>query len=550
MVPPSQHTDQPLWWQDGVIYQIYPRSFADSNGDGVGDLIGITRKLDYLTWLGVTSIWISPFYPSPMADFGYDVSDYVDIDPQFGTLADFDQLIKEAHQRNLRVIVDWVPNHSSDQHPWFQEAHSSKDSSKRDWYCWADAKPDGTPPNNWLSNFGGPAWTFDQHTQQYYRHSFLPEQPDLNWRNPELQAAMFDTLRFWLDRGVDGFRIDSAHNILKDPSMRDNPPNPESEFTMHKSYGEYDSQLHMHDKAHEDVHTVYRELRTLLDRYSLEHPRVATGEMHIKDWPQWASYYGTELDELHMPLNFGFLFAHWSAEGIRQVVEELEAILPPGAWPNYVLGNHDEARILSRIGAGQARMAMLLLLTLRGTPTIYYGDEIGMKDSEIPLEMIQDPWEKRVPGLGLGRDPERTPMQWNGQPEAGFTTPGTTPWLPLAPDFQEVNVEKQAPEVDSFLTLTRTILQQRQSTPALLQGAYATLAIPEATSTCFTFTRTLGNTRLLIALNFTGKDQHITIPGNESGTVLISTHLDRNGQESLAGFHLRPDEGCLIELAN
>ncbi|RMF61789.1 MAG: alpha-amylase, partial [Bacteroidetes bacterium] len=300
-------TDPLPWWQTGVIYQIYPRSFKDSNGDGIGDLGGVLEKLDYLSdTLGVDAIWLSPFYPSPMADFGYDVADYTDVDPIFGDLATFDALVAEAHRRGLRVIIDIVPNHTSDRHPWFIASRSSRDNPKRDWYVWRDPAPDGGPPNNWLSVFGGPAWEYDETTGQYYLHSFLKEQPDLNWRNPEVRRAMFDVFRFWLERGVDGFRIDVAHYIMKDPLFRDNPPNPHR-GDYHKDMGEYDTQLHLYDKGHEDVHEVFRELRRLLDDYSRDRPRFAVGEIHIFDWNAWVRYYGDNLDELHMPFNFALL---------------------------------------------------------------------------------------------------------------------------------------------------------------------------------------------------------------------------------------------------
>jgi alpha-glucosidase len=292
-----------LWWQTGVIYQIYPRSFRDTTGNGVGDLRGILEGLDYLArTLGVDAIWLSPFYPSPMADFGYDVADYTNVDPLFGDLATFDALVSQAHQRGLKIIVDLVPNHTSDQHPWFVESRSSCDNPKRDWYIWADAKADGSPPNNWLSVFGGPAWEWDAKTGQYYLHSFLKEQPDLNWRNPAVQTAMFAVVRFWLDRDVDGFRVDVAHYVMKDPELRDNPPNPQPGKSIHKPLGDYDSLLHLYDKGHPDVHIVYGEFRRLLDSSSADRPRMAVGEIHIFDWQQWASYYGRNLDELHMPL--------------------------------------------------------------------------------------------------------------------------------------------------------------------------------------------------------------------------------------------------------
>lgn len=543
---PATNPTQYLWWQTAVIYQVYPRSFKDANGNGVGDLAGVIQQLDYLRkTLGVDAVWLSPFYPSPMADFGYDVADYVDVDPLFGDMATFDLLVAESHRRNLKIIIDLVPNHSSDQHPWFVGSRSSPDDPRRDWYVWADAKPDGSAPNNWLSVFGGPAWEWEEATGQYYLHSFLKEQPDLNWRNPELKAAMFDVVRFWLERGVDGFRIDVAHYIMKDPQLTDNPPNPSGTKTIHRSLGEYDSQIHLHDKGHPDVHAVYRDLRRLLEGYSGSNPRVSLGEIHIPDLQQWATYYGGAGDELHMPFNFALLGADWQARAIRQVVESVEAALPPGAWPNCVLGNHDESRIASRYGPAQARVAAMLLLTLRGTPTLYYGDEIGMVDVPIPPEGKQDPWERRVPGMG--RDPCRTPMQWGPQTNAGFSSPdAAAPWLPLAADYREANVEVQLADPRSTLNLYRRLLACRQKTPALQRGSYR--ALNDVPEDCYVFLRETEAHRVLIALNFSDREQRTLLPDLGDGTLLASTHMDREGKVSLADLLLRGNEGLLVEL--
>jgi alpha-glucosidase len=536
-----------LWWQTGVIYQVYPRSFRDSSGNGVGDLPGIVEGLEYLaTTLGVDALWLSPFYPSPMADFGYDVSDYTGVDPLFGTLVDFDRLVSRAHQLGLRMIVDLVPNHTSDQHPWFVKSRSSRENARRDWYIWADPNPDGSLPNNWLSVFGGPAWEWDARTAQYYLHSFLREQPDLNWRNPAVKEAMFDVTRFWLERGVDGFRIDVAHYIMKDPELRDNPPNPSRAKSLHRPLGDYDSQFHIHDLNHPDAHGVYREFRQLLDAYSEERARMAVGEVHIFDLAQWATYFGRDLDELHMPFNFHLLNTPWQARAVRDLVEALERTLPPGAWPNYVLGNHDEPRLASRYGRAQARVAAMLLLTLRGTPTLYYGDEIGMADVPIPAEQQQDPWGIRVPGLG--RDPCRTPMQWTPGPNAGFSSPETRGlWLPLAADYEQINVEREMEEPTSILNLYRKLLAYRRATPALQWGSYKTLE--NLSADCYTFRRQAGGQRVLVALNFSGEDQSISLPGRGGGTIVISTHLDREGKVDLDDLGLRADEGLIVEPA-
>ncbi len=535
------------WWQSGVIYQIYPRSFQDSNGDGIGDLRGILSRLAYLRWLGVDAIWISPFYPSPMADFGYDVRDYTDVDPIFGDLATFDELVQQAHQHGMHVIIDFVINHTSDRHPWFLDARASRQAPRRQWYIWADARPDGSAPNNWVSLFGGSAWEWDGETGQYYLHSFDPKQPDLNWRNPEVQTAMFDVLRFWLDHGVDGFRIDAAHMIMKDPQLRDNPPNLAGVEVMPKPMGgDYETQLHLYDKDHPDGHAIYAAIRRLLDSYGTEQPRIALGEIHILDWQAWASYYGADLDEIHMPFNLSLLSLPWQAHTIRQAIAALEAVLVPGAWPNNVLGNHDEPRIVSRVGPAQARIAMMLLLTLRGTPTLYYGDEIGMHDGLIPPERVVDPIEKNKPGLGLGRDPERTPMQWDASPHAGFCSPATEPWLPLPDDYPSSNVEVERADPRSLLNLTQRLLALRSSTPALTSGSYQ--PVEGLPADCFAYLRQSGEQRYLIALNFADREQVLSREEKGQGRIVLSTGLDREETVHLASFHLHPNEGCIIEM--
>jgi alpha-glucosidase len=370
--------------------------------------------------------------------------------------------------------------------------------------------------------------------------------PDLNWRNPAVKEAMFDVVRFWLDRGVDGLRIDSAQRIVKDPQLRDNPPNPNPKETAYKPLSEYDSQLHLNDKAHPDIHEVYRELRQLLDAYSIYSPRAAVGELHIFEWQAWARYYGLQLDELHMPLNFGLISSPWEARRVQQLVDVIEAALPPGAWPNYVLSNHDEPRIATRVGPEQARVAMLLLLTLRGTPTLYYGEEIGMHDGEIPPEYIQDPWEKSQPGKGLGRDPERTPMQWDNTPTAGFCPPTVKPWLPIAADYTQINVASEREDGHSMLALTCRLLQLRRTTPALAVGSYA--AIEGVPDDCFVYMRQSGKQRHLIALNFSDNEQQIHLPNLGRGCILLSTHLDREESLNLDSLQLRGNEGCIIEM--
>ena len=538
---------QGLWWQQGVIYQIYPRSFKDSNGDGIGDLPGIISKLDYLQWLGVDAIWISPIYPSPMADFGYDVADYTDIEPTFGTLADFDHLLAQAHARSLKVILDFVPNHTSCEHLWFQESRSSRDNPKRDWYLWADPRPDGSPPNNWLSVFGGSAWGWAEATGQYYLHSFLKEQPDLNWRNPEVRKAMLDVMRFWLDRGVDGFRIDVIQRLIKDAELRDDPPG-RRRAARGKDLGKYATQKHIYSMNQPEVHDVIREFRRLLDSYG---ERIAIGETHLS-LDELIKFYGQQGDELHLPFNFTLIYLPWRARAFRYAVNAYEAALrrqqelAPTAviWPNHVLGNHDEHRIASRFDKAQARVAAMLLLTLRGTPTLYYGDEIGMTDVEIPPERELDPWGKQVPGLRLGRDPERTPMQWDAGPNAGFST--AEPWLPVAPDYKIVNVKAQRANPTSMLSLYRRLIWTRKASPALLSGRYFT--VDDVPEDCFAYLREHAEQRMLVALNFSDDEHRLSLPDLGVGQLVISTHLDREGTVDLAALHLREHEGAIVDL--
>lgn len=533
------------WWQTGVIYQIYPRSFQDSNRDGVGDLKGIISRLDYLSEsLKVDALWLSPFYPSPQADFGYDVSDYTNIDPIYGDLKVFAELLDQMHRRGMKLIIDYVPNHSSDQHPWFIESRASRNNPKRDWYVWRDAKPDGSPPNNWLAVFGGPAWEWDEKTGQFYLHSFLKEQPDLNWRNPELKKAMFDAAEFWLKMGVDGFRLDVAHFIMKDELLRDNPLNPRPEQAEFLPLGDYDSLLHVYDKADPQVHQIFREFRAILDKYSLASPRYSVGEIHIFEWDKWASFYGND-DELHMPFNFKFLITPWKAADISRVVDELEGAIPKTAWPNFVMGNHDESRMASRLGHEKARLAAMLLLTLRGTPTLYYGDEIGMTDVPIPPELERDPFGKRVPGQG--RDPNRTPMQWDGGPNAGFTDADAIPWLPLAGNYEGLNVETELKDAHSMLNLYRALLSYRRASPALMEGSYD--HIHSGDDDCFIYLRKAGNQRIVVALNFAETAAVLGLSEYGRGVIQISTSLKRGGEVNLGSLQLAPLEGLVIELS-
>jgi alpha-glucosidase len=432
------------WWQGAVVYQIYPRSFCDTSGNGIGDLGGIRRHLDHLAWLGVDALWLSPIFPSPMADHGYDVADYCDVDPLFGSLAEFDQLLADAHAAGLRVLLDWVPNHTSDAHPWFAASRSSRQDPHRDWYLWAEGTPD-EPPNAWRAIFPpGPAWTWDETSGAWYYHRFTPQQPDLNWEHPEVRKAMYDTLRFWLDRGVDGFRMDVIHAIGKEPSR------------IHKRVGDGPT-----DPARTHAHL--RDIRALIDSYPGD--RVAVGEVYILDVEKAATYVGSgpEGDELHLGFNFVPLFLPWEAGTWRGHLDTAaRAYGDRGAWPTWVLSSHDIPRQRTRLGSdARARAAVLLLLGLRGTPFLYAGEEFGLEDAHVPPEQVQDP-------AGF-RDGCRAPIPWAGPPDHGWA-PGSTPWLPWPPDAERRNRARLADDDGSILHLYRRTLAARRASPALRWG--------------------------------------------------------------------------------
>ncbi len=525
--------EQLRWWQTGIIYQVYPRSFKDSNNDGVGDLAGIRQKLDYFRWLGVDALWISPVYPSPMADFGYDISDYTDIHPLFGTMHDFDLLLKEAHQLGLKVILDLVPNHTSVEHPWFKEARVSKHSSKRNWYLWQDAAADGGPPNNWLSVFGGSAWEWDEPTGQYYYHAYLKEQPDLNWRNPEVQQAMFSIMRFWLDKGVDGFRVDVMWHMIKDNLWRNNPPNPVYTPEM-PPYFVLDPAYSVDQP---EVHEVVANMRKVLEEYN---DRVMIAEIYLPI-PRLVTYYGKDNQGAHLPFNFQLITLPWQARAIAAAIDHYEAALPDDGWPNWVLGNHDKARIATRAGHQQAKVAAMLLLTLRGTPTLYYGDELGMENVFIPPEKVQDPWELNVPGMGLNRDPVRTPMQWNSKAYGGFS--GVEPWLPLETKYAEKNVETLRADRSSILSLYRSLIALRKKEEALSCGDF--IPVPAA-GDIITYIRKSAGKSIFVALNL-GDNKHVVRIG-QPGSVVLSTDAERINEHFEENLPLSENEGVIAEL--
>ncbi len=525
------------WWQTAVMYQIYPRSFQDGDGDGIGDLRGITRRLPHLSELGVDAVWISPIFPSPMADFGYDISDYTDIDPVFGSLEEFDALVAAAHAQGLKVLLDLVPNHTSDRHPWFQDSRSSRHSARRDWYIWRDPAPDGGPPNNWRSEFGGGAWQWDERTSQYYYHAFLAAQPDLNWRNPAVREAIHEVMRFWLRRGVDGFRVDVIWHLLKDVQFRDNPPNP----AFHPDHPPHRALVPLYTTDLPEVHAAIAGLRRVLDEFP---ERVLIGEIYLPI-ERLVAYYGRELEGTHLPFNFALLEVPWRARDIAKLVDDYEAALPPGGWPNWVLGNHDQPRIASRAGPDQARIAAMLLLTLRGTPTVYYGDEIGMPQVPIPPDRVRDPFERNVPGIGCGRDGARTPMQWDATRHAGFSL--VEPWLPVATAFTATNVEHERLDPTSIYTLYRRLIALRRRSPSLLLGRYQPIA---ASGNLLLYVREHQQERTMIALNLGADSVTVMLPDCQlRGTILVSSGADRDGVVVTGDLSLGGHEGVIVALA-
>ncbi len=519
------------WWREGVIYQAYPRSFQDSNADGIGDLRGVIDRLDYLQWLGVDAIWLNPITVSPDADFGYDVADYCAVQAIFGDLRTVDALIAEAAKRDIKIVLDIVPNHSSDRHPWFIDARSSRSSAHRDWYVWADPKPDGSPPNNWLSVFGGPAWTLDTRTGQYYLHNFLPEQPDLNWWNPAVRDAFDDIYRFWFDRGVAGFRIDVAHGIVKDRELRDNPVATAADPPDVRAHG----QRSVYNVERPEVHDVLRRWRALANTY--DPPRILLGETYVRDVRSMGAFYG-QGDELNLAFNFTYLHAPFKAPALAQVVAESEQVIPTVGWPVWTLSNHDVSRVMTRWAAGderKLRCALLSLLTLRGTPVLYYGDEIGMPDTPLRKTDLQDPLGTRYWPKRRGRDPERTPMHWTDEPGGGFTDPGVRSWLPIG-DVATRNVADQRGDPSSTLTFVRDLIAVRRQRPDLRTGSYRQRASPPG---AWAWQRGRGTT---IALNLSGKPLRVAATG---GTIIISTTRSREGERVDGGLPLGPWEGAI-----
>jgi alpha-glucosidase len=529
--------DDYLWWRDGIIYQIYPRSFADSNGDGLGDLPGITARLDYLADLGIDAIWISPFYPTPDADFGYDVSDHTAVDPRFGTLEDFDRLVAESHRRGIRLVLDLVLNHTSDRHPWFHESRASRDNPKRDWYIWQPPSCSHPifgekrgrwrgVPNNWQAAFGGPAWEYDETTGQYYLHMFLAEQPDVNWRNLEVRNAQLDVVRFWLERGADGFRLDVFNAYFKDAHFRNNP----TKFGLRG----FDRQRHLYDCDQPEMIPLLNELRTILDAYP---ERYAVGETFFATPEKVLHYSGP--DRLHAAFSFDFnptdLFYPWHPAWLIKQIERREALFTGEHWPTTVLSNHDIPRTATRCARGEedalAKIAMALLLTLRGTPFMYYGEEIGMRDVSLRRGEIMDPPGKRYWPIFKGRDGCRSPMQWDDMPFAGFSS--AKPWLPVHPNYHQRNVAAQNEDPDSLLNFTRKLIALRKKVPALRRGEFVLLTTKPRDA--LVYLRRTTSQSVLVALNFhdrrvyepldqdvSGKRWRSLLAARDDGAVLLS----------------------------
>lgn len=527
------------WYHQSVVYHIYPLSYKDTNNDGMGDLNGIIDSLHYLNdgtenSLGIKAIWLSSIYKSPMADFGYDVSDYYDINPIFGSLDDFDRLIEEAHKRGIKIITDFVINHTSKEHPWFLESRSSLNNPKRHWYIWRDPKPDGSPPNNWVSVFGGPAWTYDEHTKQYYFHSFLPEQPDLNWRDESVRNEVMNVARFWMKRGVDGFRIDALDNLIEDSYLRDDPNNP----NYGKEDDSYQSVNHMFSKRQSEV--VYC-LNTLCDTVGEFEDKFVVSESYLGIAGMVNMFRACDKN-IHSPFNFNFIGREWSAKSFKQFVDNFEKSITPNDWPNYVLGNHDRPRLRDRIGTERLKTAALLILTLRGMPFIYYGDEIGMKNAEVRKTEIKDTFALRT-NSKFNRDPERSPMQWNGDTNAGFSM--VTPWIPISSDYKEINVELESKKPESLLNLYKKIINYRNNSKALMYGSYKSLNTKSPD--IYSYVREYEGEMVLMMINFSDKTVKEKLPF-DSAKIIVNISEPSSKEEVSGEIELKPNGGYIFEI--
>ncbi len=525
------------WSRNAIFYQIYPLSFKDANGDGKGDLAGIIEKLDYLKSLSIDAIWLSPFYRSPMADFGYDVSDFLDIDPVFGDIQTFEKLVSELHARGIKLILDYVGNHTSSEHPWFKESRSSLSNPKRDWYVWHDPKTDGSPPNNWMSVFGGSAWELDPTTGQYYLHSFLSAQPDLNWRNPEVRAEMMHVVDFWVEKGVDGFRIDALQHFVEDENLGDDSQNMHYNPEIDEPY-----KLLIHNKSLGNARSmkiVGRFINEALER----HPDIfIVGEAYVGT-NDLKKLYELSSEGRFAPFNFNLIGLEWKAAEWKRAIDDYQTMLLPGFIPNYVLGNHDVSRVATRVGEARARVAAVLQLTLPGIPFIYYGEELGMTNGVIPHEAIQDFLAKIFKGFHPGRDLERTPMQWDESTHAGFST--AKPWLPVADNYKKLNVANEANDQGSMFVLYKELIGLRKKWRVLQDGVYAPLKA--GSPDIFSFKRVLGGKQLVILANF--GETEVVENIKDSAKIILNTGLDRSGEEVHGGeIRLRGNEACVVEI--
>jgi alpha-glucosidase len=537
LMPANRFAGEKDWWKRAVFYEIYPRSYGDTNNDGVGDLNGITQHLDHLQLLGVDAIWITPCFPSPQIDFGYDVSDYRDIDPQYGTLADMDRLIAEGQKRGIKVVLDLVVNHSSNKHKWFQESKKSRDNPYRNYYVWRDGRAPGQPPNNWISLFGGPGWTYDKATDQWYHHFFYPEQPDLNWRNPKVEEEIFDVARYWYQRGVFGFRLDAVDTLFEVEDLRDNPNDPGT-----NAYGD-PNQRHVNDSKLPEVHTALQNLRKVTDEY---HGRVLVGETWTNKPEELTEYYGPSNNEVQMPMYFNMTTLNkLSPPDFREKIKVIESNTV-GGWPVYVLSNHDIRRHIDRYGDGKnndkiARLMAALYLTLRGTPVMYYGEEIGMENNDPKrLEDVKDVIGKLGWPKEKGRDGERTPMQWDSTANAGFNR-GATPWLPVHENYTTKNVAAENNDPKSTLNWYRGLIRLRRAEPAFYEGTYVPLL--EQDANVLAFKRKAKLDAAIVLLNMSGEAQKVSLPAGAAGRGSARTLLASDGSQgnvNLANVTLEP----------
>ncbi len=529
-----KNKERQIWWKHGVIYHIYVRSFNDSNGDGIGDLLGIIEKLDYLSDLGVSALWLSPIYKSPNMDYGYDVEDYKSINPEYGTMDDFRLLLKEAHTRGIKIIMDMILNHTSNKHKWFLDAKDSKYSSKRDWYLWFNSMP-----NNWKTAFGRTAWTFESKSRQYYYHSFFKEQPDLNWRNEELRKAFFNELRFWLELGVDGFRLDVINMIIKDKKLRNNPSLLSNFLFSQKSY----------TRNRQSSIEIIKSLRILLDEYT---DKMSVGEIYTLppgDSEMSARYLSSGNDALHMAFDFSLIFKKWCAKEYYNCIEKWLSLIPTKGWPCNVLSNHDLKRSINRKRSKKnriekAKLDACLLLTLKGTPFVYYGEELGMLNTNVPYKKIKDRIGRTFWPIYKGRDQSRTPMQWSSETNAGFSS--SEPWLPINKDYITNNIKDKSKEKESLINFYKKLIDIRNNTPALSQGDWKPLI--KGVDKIIVYSRNYEKQSIIVILNFSDDNRSISTDLNCEGEILISSKRENNKHIRLDKLNTLAYEATVIEI--